>query len=345
MKRITIQDIAQEMHLSRNTVAKALSGGTVSYETKISVLQTASKMGYRKITQEGKDQLERYLKQKGESLDSLRNTQTRAVMVLSGRSQETFWTKVLAGISDRLKERGFRMLLHIVDENDTDASQVKEMIEDDVRGIILLNVFPKSFMDKLSETELPMTLFDAPPDVDEYLGYGDIVYSEGSFAVEKIVKHLIGKGYRKYGYMGYTEGTKSISDRFNGYLSALYKHGIERIPEFEKIEKVKGDYYDYHEVEEIILGMDEYPEVFVCANDLIAKHIATALLKKDPALLKKIVLTGFDNTVEAGFFWQNIITVDVDKEDLGNRLAKAVLDQMGDRLEHALITVRTQALI
>ena len=37
MKKVTILEIAKEMRLSRNTVAKALNGGDVSLETKIAV--------------------------------------------------------------------------------------------------------------------------------------------------------------------------------------------------------------------------------------------------------------------------------------------------------------------
>ena len=44
MKRVTIQDIAKEMGLSRNTVAKALSNGNVSPETRQAVVQKACQM-------------------------------------------------------------------------------------------------------------------------------------------------------------------------------------------------------------------------------------------------------------------------------------------------------------
>ena len=105
MKKVTIQDIAQKMQLSRNTVAKALNDGAVSYETKMSVLQTAQKMGYAKLTKE--------------HLEQLRGVRTekdgRAVLVLTGRSQEQFWNLILAGISDELNAKGYRMLLHIAE--------------------------------------------------------------------------------------------------------------------------------------------------------------------------------------------------------------------------------------
>ena len=49
MKKVTIQDIAKEMGLSRNTVAKALSNGVVAPETRNAVIQKAWQMGYAKL--------------------------------------------------------------------------------------------------------------------------------------------------------------------------------------------------------------------------------------------------------------------------------------------------------
>ena len=49
MKKVTIQDIAMELGLSRNTVAKALNGGFVSPSTKQAVVQKAWQMCYAKL--------------------------------------------------------------------------------------------------------------------------------------------------------------------------------------------------------------------------------------------------------------------------------------------------------
>ena len=51
MKKVTIQDVARELNLSRNTVAKALNNSdTVSYETRYLVIEKAYEMGYSKLS-------------------------------------------------------------------------------------------------------------------------------------------------------------------------------------------------------------------------------------------------------------------------------------------------------
>ena len=87
MKRVTIQDIAKEMGLSRNTVAKALSNGNVSPETRQAVVQKACQMGYAKLD----DALvEEVMHQKNRRRDNTCIVQPLAVPVLeyhTGRYQ------------------------------------------------------------------------------------------------------------------------------------------------------------------------------------------------------------------------------------------------------------------
>ena len=60
MKKVTIQDIAAQMGLSRNTVAKALNGGLVSPQTKQAVVQKAWQMGYAKLDKNLLEEVNRY---------------------------------------------------------------------------------------------------------------------------------------------------------------------------------------------------------------------------------------------------------------------------------------------
>ena len=55
-KKITAQDIADKLNISRNTVSKALNNtGNISEDTKMKVIQTAFEMGYKNFSQENKN--------------------------------------------------------------------------------------------------------------------------------------------------------------------------------------------------------------------------------------------------------------------------------------------------
>ena len=126
MKKVTIQDIAMELGLSRNTVAKALNGGFVSPSTKQAVVQKAWQMGYAKLDEN--------LLQEVKSVYHKNNRGT--ILVLFNHWQSTFWNRTLAGISVAVNTEDCRMQLHVVDEDDKNGEGVLKLIADDVKGII-----------------------------------------------------------------------------------------------------------------------------------------------------------------------------------------------------------------
>ena len=136
MKKVTIQDIAAEMGLSRNTVAKALNGGMVSPQTRHAVVQKAWQMGYTKLDENLVEEVK----------STYRRANTGTILVLFNHMQSAFWTRALAGISNAVNDEGYRMQLHVVDEKDKDGEATSRLIADDVKGIIFLSVFPEKFV-------------------------------------------------------------------------------------------------------------------------------------------------------------------------------------------------------
>lgn len=335
MKKVTILDIADELNLSRNTVAKALSGGNVSYETKITVVQKAYDMGYPKLDGKLLDEMNRLMKEKN----------TGTILVLFNRSESYFWNRVLTGISDELNKKGYRMQLHIVDENDETGEETRKLVVQDVKAIIFLCIFPIEFVKTMSKANLPMTFFNAPVEMAEYLALGDVVTLEGWYSMARMVQKVIDMEKKSFGFIGYTKGSKTTHDRYGGFMEALRKNNLKPEPDCLFIRDAKSSYYDYKVIERIILNLAKLPEVFVCANDDIAKYVASALAKIDMKIAKEIILIGFDNTIEPEFFKSDIYTVDIHKESVGRRLVKSVLDQIDEKMDHAIITLETFPLI
>lgn len=335
MNRITIQSIAEEMHLCRNTVAKALNNGAVSYETRREVIRKAYEMGYAKLSKEQLLEVE-------EAAQKMQESNRGIMLVLFNRSESLFWNKILTGISDETSENSYRMQLHIVDEADMDGSETLKMVERDVKGIIFLCAFSRGFICKMGEAGLPMTFFNAPVEAAEYLEYGNVVSLEGKYAVKRLTQRVIDEGKKKFAFIGHAAGSVNIWQRLDGMQQALIENGIGQDDRMLLTKPRKDCYYNYAVVEEVIQSMPYMPEAFVCANDDIAKYVATALMKKDMELALKTSIIGFDNTIEEEFFKQDILTVDIRKEEVGRRLVKTTIDQIDNpKLDNAIITVAT----
>ena len=318
MKKVTIQNIAAELNLSRNTVAKALNGGTVSYETRMTVVKKAKTMGYSKLSKQLIEEMDKAtLEKKGGT-----------ILVLFDRADSLFWNKILTGISDECSDRGFRMQLHIVDGRDSNGAETKKLIEEDVCGIIFLCVFPVPFVEGLSKAKVPMVFLDAPTNAGEFMRYGDVITQEGWYSVYEMVNTVIKQGKIEFAFIGYENGSKSVHDRFDGFMNAMKVNNLPVDKRLIFTEKVQDDYYNYSVIENLVNGLPNMPEVFVCTNDDIAKYVAISLSKVDEKLAEEVVLIGFDNTIEETFFKKGIITANVRKEALGRKLVRSLMDQI-----------------
>ncbi len=138
MRKVTIQDVAGELDLSRNTVAKALNNSeTVAYETRYLVIKKAYEMGYSKLSPvvlndfKIKDSLER----------------TKTIVVFARRELSAFWNRIIMGISDELNKNNCRLQFNFISEED-EANHVLPLdMQTDMSGIIILSVFRKSYLE------------------------------------------------------------------------------------------------------------------------------------------------------------------------------------------------------
>lgn len=333
MKKVTIQDIAREMGLSRNTVAKALNNGAVAPETRAAVVQKAWQMGYAKLTADVQQEME----------TQYRREQSGTILVLFNRSESVFWNRTMVGISNAVSEEGFRMQLHIVDEEDLDGDGVLAQLAEDVKGIIFLCVFPIRFVQGVARAGLPMTFFNTPVNAQEYIDLGDVYNLEGFYSMNRLTSYCIEKkGCRSFAFIGYAEGSRVVQARYLGFLGACNRYSIQ--PDENLLFTCPSNrlYFNYSMVEEAVKQMHSVPDAIVCENDDIAKYTALALLQRDPMLAQRTVITGFDNTIEEDFFKKDIITVDVKVEELGRRLVKSVIDRVRDpRLGIVFATLTT----
>lgn len=319
MKKVTIQDIAAEMGLSRNTVAKALNGGLVSPQTRQAVVQKAWQMGYAKLDD----------KLLNEIRSTYRRSNTGTIMVMFNQMQSAFWTRALAGISNAVNDEGYRMQLHVVDESDKDGEETLRLIADDVKGIIFLSVFPNRFVKGISRSKLPMTFFNSPVNAHDYIKLGDVINVEGFYSMSSLTDYVIKqKGCSSFAYVGFAEGTRMIQARYLGFLNSCNNNHIQLDERLQYTRPSNNISFSYAMVEEVVKDMPYIPDAVICEDDDVARHVALAILQKDSNAVRNVVITGFNNTIEPDFFKNDIITVDVRIEEMGRRLVKSVVDRV-----------------
>ena len=286
MKKVTIQDVAKELKLSRNTVAKALNNSdTVSYETRYVVIEKAYEMGYSKLSPVVLNEFK------------LRNkiNDSKTIVVLTRREISVFWNSIIMGISDELNKYGCKLQFNFISEQDEKNLVLPLDLQGEVSGIIMLSVFALDYIDQIIRQNIPVVFLDAPSDLDSIAYYGDITYC------------------------------KSINDRYQGYLNALWTAGSTLDESIVATYHAPTKFYKTEEVDKALNGFSTIPEAIVCANDDIALDVIRCLRARGLSVPQDVAVTGYDNVEGMSQVEPFLTTVRVGNQRLGRRLVQQLM--------------------
>lgn len=316
MKKVTIQDVAKELNLSRNTVAKALNNSdTVSYETRYVVIEKAFEMGYSKLSPVVLNEFK------------IRNKidETKTIVVLTRREISVFWNSIIMGISDELNKYGCKLQFNFISELDEKNLVMPLDLQAEVSGVLILSVFSDEYINQIMKQNIPVVFIDGPKDLDSISGYGDIIICEGINSVRKIATDLISKGITKIGFIGDATSCKSIYDRYQGYLLALQEAGIVVDDSIIAAYHTPHKYYRTDEIETALNTFSYMPEAIVCTSDDIALEVIRCLKNRGLSVPGDVAVTGYDNIEGMSQVEPFLTTVRVGNQRLGRRLVQQLM--------------------
>ncbi|OPJ63534.1 LacI family DNA-binding transcriptional regulator [Clostridium oryzae] len=321
MKKVSIQDIANDLGLSRNTVSKALSDSeTVAYETRLKVQKRALQVGYSKIDPEIKKKFSNLIK-----------SPTKSILVIIDKQIVDFWNRIIIGISDELRKNNYNLMLTCVNDEDEEELRLPSNIEKTVvDGIIVVCLLKKKYIERLVQYNIPMVFLDNLLENSDNELLGDNVVVEGKNSVYEITTRLIKNGCRNIGFIGYTEYCESMRIRWDGFHKAMVKAGI---PIDKRLCLNKLVQYNLYIEEEVKRCLDEIqkPDAFVCVNDSIAINVIKYYKAKGYKIPDDISVAGFDDTRNATVVEPALTTVHVCNEQIGARLVQQLVWRINNK--------------
>lgn len=310
--KVTIQEIADHIGLSKYAVSRALSGKPgVSAQTRELIINTAGKLGYFKDSQNPA------AASSGHGLVDLdTRTWSGTILVLfpNVRYQNTdslYWGPVFNGISSRLNQKKINIMTLTEPADDSMFSLLKP---EAIMGIITIGSISTPILFDFKRLGLPVVMVDHL----DYSFKSDSIFADNLAGMKEIMSALIRKGYKKYQFIGKIADAQSYYERWLGFSAALQEHKIaqEQIPEL-----LDHDHDAFYEMIERVFKTNELPEVFVCANDFYVSYTIETFERLGVNITDKCIFTGFDNMDPS---LPSKATVNVDKELLGRR----AVDQM-----------------
>lgn len=306
MKRaVTIKDIAEQLNLSRNTVAKALNGQYVPESTRNTVLKKARELNYK-------------------GLNSRAETAGRGyrILLVSGKplNNINYFVPLIRGVEKYCFEKHYELFQYTFNKDRMPfadfAGYVRGLMPD---GIVAIECFNKVFIEKLINIGLPVVFNDfSASDLSSDRCY-DIISADDERAVCGIVKRLHAKfNVSRFAFVGDPRHCRSFRERYMGMLKGLmsvraeHQRGDDILCNDESF-----DYGNPHAIETEILKLKYKPECFVCCNDFVARTVCTALKNLKMRVPADALVTGFDNVSEAVSQYPEITSFSINREFLG----------------------------
>jgi DNA-binding LacI/PurR family transcriptional regulator len=149
---------------------------------------------------------------------------------------------------------------------------------------------------------------------------------DDSYGISLATNHLIGLGHRSIAMIGGTDQTSTGRDRYQGYVNALRKAGIDvdpglRIP---GPRSMQGGF----EAAVHFLSLPQKPTAAVCWNDLVAIGLMNGIARAGLVPGKDISVTGYDDLEEASISMPALTTVWNGQAEVGRLAARALLDRL-----------------
>ena len=291
--KVTIQDIADELGLSRNTVSKALNGADgLADATRDRIIGKAMEMGYKQFA------YAQLVMQRGEGVEAPLPIEgdKREIAVLSTAylAAPHFSSLMLDALQNELSHMGLTLNSHRVSQLDLANHTLPATLDlSRVAAIVCIEMFDWDYDQMVCALDVPVLFVDGPACVRGESLPCDQLYMENITQVMRLVNDMLDKGYRRIGFVGNWTHCQSFFERYTAFRLAMV---MANVPVDEKL---CIQHNCIPEIKSNVASLDELPDLFVCANDFVALDLLQALHELGYEVPRDVMIAGFDDSAES----------------------------------------------
>ena len=304
-KRTTIQDIADALGISRNTVSKAINNSEgIADATRDMILQKAAEMGYKQFS---------YL-QVANSVQSVKTSPAEAndgpteiaLFTTMFLPHSHFASTLLDKMQLDLSQMGYTLNTHRITQKDRAASRLPITFSPErTAAIICVEMFDRRYDEMLCNLSLPVLFVDGPAKIGGESLPADHLYMENIAGITRFVSDMLRMGVRKIGFIGDYEHCQSFYERYTAFRCAMLMADVPVDP--RHIIKTNSR----EELAERLNALEDLPELFLCANDFFAMDTVHFLNDMGLSVPDDVQICGFDDTAESRLITPHLTTVHI----------------------------------
>ncbi len=306
-KRVTIQDIADELGLSRNTVSKALNNSEgLAEATRQRIIQKAAEMGYKQFAL--LEALPPLLQEEGAGSLPTARPGKNEIALLSTVYLATphFSSLMLDAFQNQISKFGYTLNTHrVTEENIATLTLPRTLCLERVAAVLCIEMFDYAYDEMVCELGIPTLFVDGPARLHGENLPSDQLYMENTTQVMKLVNEMISRGVERVGFIGNWEHCQSFFERYAAFRLAMLMAGKRVNPHW----CIRENHVD--EIAAPLSVLDELPELFICANDFVALDALQALRSLGFNVPDDVLLAGFDDSSESRRCMPQLTTIHI----------------------------------
>ncbi len=304
-KKVTIQDIADALGVSRNTVSKAINSSEgLADATREKILQKALEMGYKQFSYVASISAMNAAKNDSHS----QNAGEIALMVGNFLGMNHFASLMMDKFQIEAAEMGYTISTYrVTKKNLREKTFPKTLDMDRICAIVCVEIFDYDYGVFICSAGLPVLFVDGPCACGEEPLQGDFLLMDNTSEITRFVKMMINRGFRKIGFIGDVYHCQSFYERYMAYRMGMIMEGVDVDKKFLILTKDR----DKDAMQEALENMDELPDAFVCANDFVAIAAMQIYAARDRSILQKVRFLGFDDSHDSRIFYPSLSTIHI----------------------------------
>ncbi|SFC85738.1 LacI family DNA-binding transcriptional regulator [Clostridium uliginosum] len=309
-RKVTIQDIANMVNVSKSSVSRYLNNGYVSEENAKKIKEAIEKTGFET------NFFAKRLKMK----------RSKLIGIVLPRIDSVTVGKLLTGINSRLEENNYQGLILISNLSiEKELENINSLYQQGVDGIIINAIaITKEHIKLISRLNVPMIFTGQKSEFVNCIKIDD--YEAGRI----MGNYFKEKGHKNIVFAGVTEEDKAVGvERKDGFINAFKHNNQESSVNF--VETGFSFEKSYEMAKEILKYK---PTGVVCATDNICLGILRYLHENNIKVPEEISVAGFGGYDVGSVLYPTLTTIAFDYDLTGVKTAQGILDLIeGKELE------------
>ncbi len=328
--KVTIQDIADALGVSRNTVSKAINNtGVLAADTRDKVLKKAQEMGYKQFSYMNIAEINKPI-----SVSSAGGPREIALLAGNFLGSSHFASTMLDKFQGELAQLGYGLTIYQITRDEMkDLRLPVSFRSESTAGIACLEIFDHAYCRMLCNLNIPLLFIDTPANGFDKPLEADRLYMDNNREIYRFVKEMCQRGKKRIGFIGEYMHCHSFYERYMAYRNAMYTLGLPCPEEYCIIGSRSGisDMNTYREYLMDSLGsMKSLPDVFICVNDAIALEVMQALRRLGYSVPGDIYLCGFDDSPESKIVTPSLTTIHIHSQDMGLSAVQLLMSRINE---------------